>query len=253
MPNPSVNPARTSSSRTTIDGIDSGRTTTSRRRTANQAGRTLPISSVRWRLVAVARATDRTSGPKLNAESSKVAEAPPATQVARLRMTRATALASKAARRRRRGSIAGLRVTRRTCRPHPGERRSEDKKRARKARALQSLLQKNPGGVLLSHTASRAVPSAPRSLTSEFGMGSGVASSRTPPETCGSLSKRASRTDTVRTAPGKRDSRNPNPACESQMCLRDMTKPHGLLVPVSSANCFASTPGLSTSWSTRGL
>ena len=41
----------------------------------------------------------------------------------------------------------------------------------------------NPGSVLLSHTASRAVPSAPRSLTSEFGMGSGVASSRSPPET----------------------------------------------------------------------
>ena len=43
----------------------------------------------------------------------------------------------------------------------------------------------NPGGVLLSHTASRAVPSAPKSLTSEFGMGSGVASSKSPPETCG--------------------------------------------------------------------
>ena len=42
---------------------------------------------------------------------------------------------------------------------------------------------KNPGGVLLSHTASRAVPSAPKSLTSEFGMGSGVASSISPPET----------------------------------------------------------------------
>ena len=127
------------------------------------------------------------------------------------------------------------------------------KKSPQSAGSSISAAKKNPGGVLLSHTASRAVPSAPRSLTSEFGMGSGVASSRTPPETCGSLSKRASRNDTVRTAPGKRDSRNPNPACESQMCLRDMTKPHGLLVPVSSANCVASTPGLSTSWSTRGL
>jgi hypothetical protein len=44
---------------------------------------------------------------------------------------------------------------------------------------------KNPGSVLLSHTASRAVPSAPKSLTSEFGMGSGVASSKSPPETFG--------------------------------------------------------------------
>ena len=37
---------------------------------------------------------------------------------------------------------------------------------------------KNPGGALLSHTKSHAVPSAQRSLTSEFGMGSGVASSQ---------------------------------------------------------------------------
>ena len=48
------------------------------------------------------------------------------------------------------------------------------------------LLGKNPGGVLLSHTATRAVPSAPKSLTSEFGMGSGVASSKSPPETVAS-------------------------------------------------------------------
>ena len=40
----------------------------------------------------------------------------------------------------------------------------------------------NPGDVLLSHTATRAVPSAPKSLTSEFGMGSGVASSKSSPE-----------------------------------------------------------------------
>ena len=45
-------------------------------------------------------------------------------------------------------------------------------------------LGKNPGDVLLSHTASRAVPLAPKSLTSEFGMGSGVASSKTSPEIC---------------------------------------------------------------------
>ena len=43
----------------------------------------------------------------------------------------------------------------------------------------------NPGDVLLSHTATRAVPSAPKSLTTEFGMGSGVASSKSSPETCG--------------------------------------------------------------------
>jgi len=32
-----------------------------------------------------------------------------------------------------------------------------------------------------------------------------------------------------------------------------MVKPHDRLVPVSSTRCRAYTPGLSTSWSTRGL
>ena len=38
------------------------------------------------------------------------------------------------------------------------------------------------GGVLLSHTASRAVPSALKSLTSVFEMGTGVTSSLLPPK-----------------------------------------------------------------------
>ena len=45
--------------------------------------------------------------------------------------------------------------------------------------------EENPGDVLLSHQVTLAVPSAPRSLTSEFGMGSGVASLTSSPETCG--------------------------------------------------------------------
>ncbi len=40
-----------------------------------------------------------------------------------------------------------------------------------------------PGSVLLSHTVSRAVPSAPRGLTAVFGMGTGGAPSIRPPET----------------------------------------------------------------------
>jgi hypothetical protein len=40
----------------------------------------------------------------------------------------------------------------------------------------------NPGDFLLSHTASRAVPSAPRGLTSVFGMGTGVTLSTKSPE-----------------------------------------------------------------------
>lgn len=41
----------------------------------------------------------------------------------------------------------------------------------------------NSGGVLLSHAVPRAVPSAPKCLTSEFGMGSGMTTSTLPPKT----------------------------------------------------------------------
>ena len=40
----------------------------------------------------------------------------------------------------------------------------------------------NPGDFLLSHTVTRAVPSAPAGLTSVFGMGTGVTLSTKPPE-----------------------------------------------------------------------
>ena len=41
------------------------------------------------------------------------------------------------------------------------------------------------GGVLLSHEASLAVPSALEGLTSGFGMGAGVSPSLWPPQRCG--------------------------------------------------------------------
>ena len=41
---------------------------------------------------------------------------------------------------------------------------------------------KDSGGDLLSHTAARAVPSAQISLTSVFGMGTGVTLSQSPPK-----------------------------------------------------------------------
>ena len=44
------------------------------------------------------------------------------------------------------------------------------------------LWEKIFGGVLLSHTAAHAVPSALKSLTSVFGMGTGVTSSPSPPK-----------------------------------------------------------------------
>ena len=44
------------------------------------------------------------------------------------------------------------------------------------------LYKKFFGNVLLSHSASQAVPSAQKSLTSVFGMGTGVTSSPLPPK-----------------------------------------------------------------------
>ncbi len=44
----------------------------------------------------------------------------------------------------------------------------------------------NPGGDLLSHTVTRAVPSAVEGLTTVFGMGTGVTPLLSPPETWGS-------------------------------------------------------------------
>ena len=43
------------------------------------------------------------------------------------------------------------------------------------------------GGVLLSHEASLAVPSALEGLTSGFGMGPGVSPSLWPPQLCGDV------------------------------------------------------------------
>src|SRR2546422_6200745 len=50
------------------------------------------------------------------------------------------------------------------------------------ARFLSRAFVNNPGGFLLSHAVARAVPSAPRGLTSVFGMGTGVTLSTQPPE-----------------------------------------------------------------------
>ena len=53
--------------------------------------------------------------------------------------------------------------------------------------------EKGSGGVLLSHTDDRAVPSALEGLTSEFGMGSGVAPPAMPPENEDATSRRTIR------------------------------------------------------------
>ena len=48
---------------------------------------------------------------------------------------------------------------------------------------IRGAFMMNLGGVLLSHAVPRAVPSALKSLTSVFGMGTGVSSSLLPPKT----------------------------------------------------------------------
>src|SRR5438552_13823394 len=66
-----------------------------------------------------------------------------------------------------------------------GEARKEilaNHTKARQTILFGGLFINNPGGFLLSHTVARAVPSAPRGLTSVFGMGTGVTLSTQPPE-----------------------------------------------------------------------
>lgn len=69
--------------------------------------------------------------------------------------------------------------------PIAGREAEEQKGKTPQAFIACGVMRNNPGGVLLSHRASPAVPLAPKSLTSEFEMGSGVASSRSPPENFG--------------------------------------------------------------------
>src|SRR5260370_3842797 len=79
----------------------------------------------------------------------------------------------------------------------PAQQRQSWRKKQRESRCQISYRRKkpaqvyperasfnNPGGFLLSHAVARAVPSAPRGLTSVFGMGTGVTLSTQPPENC---------------------------------------------------------------------
>ena len=52
---------------------------------------------------------------------------------------------------------------------------------ADEVKLMRRRIKKKAGDVLLSHTVTHAVPSTQKSLTSEFGMGSGVASSLLSP------------------------------------------------------------------------
>jgi DNA-binding transcriptional LysR family regulator len=106
---------------------------------------------------------------------------------------RADCVLARLARGRRPPAAASTASSRSSKRPWlDGHREApEQKQKAREGFPLGLIVGElnrainNPGDVLLSHTATRAVPSAPKSLTSEFGMGSGVASSKSSPEICG--------------------------------------------------------------------
>ena len=68
-----------------------------------------------------------------------------------------------------------------TLPPAPNPEKQTAPKSKQPERTIARAAREDPGGDLLSHTKNHAVPSAQRSLTTEFGMGSGVTSSLRPP------------------------------------------------------------------------
>jgi hypothetical protein len=107
--------------------------------------------------------------------------------------------------------------------------------RTRRSAARWRRFVKSLGGDLLSHPASQAVPSALEGLTSGFGMGPGVSPPLWPP-------KRSGASGTPETSRTTQRARATEVSCQVL----------GLLVPVSSTHCCASTSGLSTRSSSRG-
>ena len=100
---------------------------------------------------------------------------------------------------------------------------------------------KMPGSDLLSHPVTQAVPSAQEGLTSGFGMGPGVSPPLWPPKRCLPIAREAA------------EGAIPEQRLENHDSEREQSQVLGLLVPVGSTRCRASTSGLSTSWSSRGL
>ena len=111
----------------------------------------------------------------------------------------------------------------------------DERPRRRRSAARWRRFVRSLGGDLLSHPASRAVPSALEGLTSGFGMGPGVSPPLWPPKRSGAPARRK---------PPELHSERVQPKVSCQVL--------GLLVPVSSTHCCASTSGLSTRSSSRG-
>ena len=126
----------------------------------------------------------------------------------------------------------------------------------------------NPGDDLLSRAVTSAVPSALEGLTTVFGMGTGVAPPALPPGISGTRGARAPPTpwrlgDAPRFPGPPLDSAHSRLRSNSSAATRPtpsrsasrfiVVKPLGRLVPVSCTPHGASTSGLSTWSSPRGL
>jgi hypothetical protein len=146
---------------------------------------------------------------------------------------------------------------------------------------MSGLFDANAGDYLISHTLSRAVPSARRGLTSVFGMGTGVTLAVCSPASLDaalggsfpaaiSLHTRAvsPRNENGKLAPQNLHSKTnciggaftALKACVEYLLTADllrrinsMDKPNGRLVLVSYAHYCASTSSLSTRWSSWAL
>ena len=112
-------------------------------------------------------------------------------------------------------------------RPRPRGARGEGEKKGRRRPTLAR--------------ASPALPSAMGPLTSVFGMGTGMAAPPWPPAKRPELETKGNRDP-------RRDARPISRSSEAEKA-----KPHAILVPVSSTDRSACTPGLSRSWSTTWL
>ena len=108
------------------------------------------------------------------------------------------------------------------------------------------------GSDLLSHTVARAVPSALEGLTSVFGMGTGVAPPKLPPEfwehaDWPGVPLTNTKKSSISVRLGSSEGLCRLAAHGGREKFENISKPHELLVPVSSTHCCASTSGLSTS------
>src|SRR5689334_15505063 len=109
------------------------------------------------------------------------------------------------------------------------------------------------GGVLLSHTVPRAVPSALRGLASGFGMEPGVSLSPWPPKLYGDISVcRPAGAASGNSIPDRISGTAQWTRCLSEKRTAVCGQALGLLVPVSCTGYPASTSGLSTPWSCGG-